>query len=390
MSEAALEQDMEDTEDVQVEDALSILDMSDEDYALLSDEERVLGKSIALSESPETDSSTEEDESVDNAEDDEGDDDINATEETPDVDSEAELDPDSGKPVEESAEEKAAINADAELKKLLAPFRANGKDMKVDNVDDALKLMKMGANYNLKMSAMKPGLKVLKMLEKNGLMDEEKLSYLIDLDQQNPAAIRKLLKESKLDPMDLAFDEDDKAPEYQAPNRSTSDSELELEAVIEELRTTPTYSKTLQVVSSTWDEPSKQIVADQPNLLRVINDHIASGIYDLVSTEVERERMFGRIDASVSDIEAYRMMGDKMEERGVFKHLGATAPSTAQTTTGKPDAIKKAADDETRRANRKAAGPTKPAISPKTSADDFNPLSMSDEDWMKQADPRLM
>ena len=305
----------------------------------------------------------------------------------PGADDDAEGEPSDADEKEDDAPEK---DYKAEFEKLTAPFRANGKDMQIENVDDAIKLMQMGANYNRKMAAMKPGLKVLKLLEKHKLLDENKLSYLIDLDGKNPEAIKKLLKDSEIDPMDLTHDEDDAGKEYKAPNRNVSESELELESVIEDLRDSDHYSKTLEIVGSTWDQNSKQIVADQPNLLRVINDHVARGIYDLISTEVEQERMFGRMDGSLSDIEAYRTTGDAMEARGAFNHLNPTQGTSDVKPPVPKQPVKKDADDQARRAMRKAAGPTKPAASKADADTDYNPLALSDEAFMKQMDSRLM
>ena len=84
----------------------------------------------------------------------------------------------------------------AEYLRLLAPFKANGKEIAVSTVDDAISLMQMGANYNKKMAGLKPSLKMLKLLENSGLLSEEKISYLIDLEKKNPAAINKLIKDS--------------------------------------------------------------------------------------------------------------------------------------------------------------------------------------------------
>ena len=60
--------------------------------------------------------------------------------------------------------------------RIMAPFKANGRDIEVKSVDEAITLMQMGANYNKKMAALKPNMKVLKLLERNQLLDEERLS----------------------------------------------------------------------------------------------------------------------------------------------------------------------------------------------------------------------
>jgi len=128
--------------------------------------------------------------------------------ETPEAEAEA-PESDTKKKTEEKADEsekkpdEAAVDFEAEYKRLLTPFKANGREIAVKSVDDAIALMQMGANYNKKMAALKPNLKLMKMLENNGLLSEDKIGFLIDLEKKNPAAINKLVKDSGIDPMDL-------------------------------------------------------------------------------------------------------------------------------------------------------------------------------------------
>jgi hypothetical protein len=280
-------------------------------------------------------------------------------------------------------EQPPAVNYETEYKNLLAPFKANGKDMQVSSVDDARRLMQMGANYSKKMAGLKPSMKILKMLEKSDLLSEEKLSYLIDLNEGNPEAVAKLLKDREIDPMELDLEG---AEKYAASDRSVDEREVELDSVLEDLKESPHYTRTLKIVTQQWDAASKQIVADLPQLLTVIDGHLASGVYDLISTEVEKERMFGRL-TDVSDVEAYRLTGDRMNEEGAFNNLGqnpAPVKPPRQTPAAKTDKT-----DEERKAKRRAASPTKPTASPGVEAQ-YNPLSMSDEEFEKQANSRLI
>jgi hypothetical protein len=213
--------------------------------------------------------------------------------------------------------EPAAPDYEAEYKKILAPFKANGKDIQVESVDDAIALMQMGANYAKKMAALKPNLKLLKMLENNKLLSEEKLSFLIDLDKKDPGAINKLVKDSGIDPMDLSAE---KAGTYKQTAYAVDDQELELDAVLGEIQDSPTYTKTLDVVGNKWDTASKQVIAKTPQLLKIIDDHVSSGIYDVINKEIERETMLGRLKG-MSNIEAYKAVGDAIQARGGFNHL---------------------------------------------------------------------
>jgi hypothetical protein len=280
-------------------------------------------------------------------------------------------------------DEAKPVDFESEYKRLLAPFKANGRDISVGSVDDAIVLMQMGANYNKKMAALKPTLKLMKLLENNGLLTEEKVSFLIEVDKKSPDAINKLVKDSGLNPMD--FDAE-KAGEYKPKIHSVDDREMDLDTVLEELQDTPSYNQTLQIVSKQWDGPSKQVIADSPQLLKVINGHVASGIYGLISAEVERERVFGRLNG-LSDIEAYRQVGDAIQARGGFNHLGSSQAKTNTppvVVTPKPKKV----DDDKLNAQRRAASSTKPAT-PAAVLKEYNPLGLSDEEFMKVADGRF-
>lgn len=284
-------------------------------------------------------------------------------------------------PKEKDEKPKDQLDYKAEYEKVFAPFTANGKQMQVQTAEEAVTLMQMGANYNKKMAALKPNLKLLKLLENNGLLSEEKLSFLIDLDKKNPDAISKLVKDSGLDPLEM----DVSKSEYKPKTYTVDDRELELDAVLEKIQDTPTFQKTLDVVSNKWDGPSKQIVAATPQLIEVINSHMQSGVYDLISTEVERERMLGRLNG-MSDIDAYRHVGEAMHNRGAFN---TPAKSAAKPAERQPITPKPKADDAALRAKKLAASTPK-AAAPVKNDPDFNPLALSDEDFAKIGNPRLM
>jgi len=278
----------------------------------------------------------------------------------------------------------STVDFEAAYKKLTAPFMANGREISVENVDDAIALMQMGANYNKKMAALKPNLKLLKLLESGGLLSEEKIGFLIDLEQKKPDAINKLIKDSGLDPMDL---DADKAGNYKPTHRAVDDREIELDSVLEEIQSTKSYQRTMSVVAQEWDDKSKQTVANAPQLLKVINGHIETGVFDVIRAEVDRERVFGRLNG-LSDIEAYRQVGDAINARGGFAHLstqGQQTPPPKQVVTPNPKKV----DEDKLKEKRRAASPSKPAVG-SAPLKDFNPLGMSDAEIAKMGSPQFM
>jgi hypothetical protein len=294
---------------------------------------------------------------------------------------------------EEKAEEsdkktdEQAIDFEAEYKRLLAPFKANGRDIAVKSVDDAIALMQMGANYNKKMAALKPNLKLMKLLENNGLLSEDKIGFLIDLEKKNPAAINKLVKDSGIDPMDL---DAEKASGYKQTAYTVDDREIELDTVLDEIQGSPSYNRTLEIVSTKWDAASKQVIAGNPQLLKVINGHVDSGIYDLISREVEGERLFGRLNG-LSDIEAYRQVGDALHAKGAFNSLAQGSSQNQQKPATPPVVVtpKPKVEDDKLKDKRRAASSTKPAA-PTSTPKDFNPLALSDEEFNKLVNKQFL
>ena len=264
--------------------------------------------------------------------------------------------------------------AQSQLDKLFAPFKANGKDLQVTSVDEAITLMQRGANYNKKMAQLKPGFKVLKMLENNGLLDETKLSYLIDLDKKNPDAVAKFIKDSGVD---LVNFDTEKEVKYAPENHSVTDSDMALDEVLDELRDTPTYQATMEVVGKQWDDSSKSKLVAQPSLIRGINEQMSNGMYEMISNEVNRERAFGRL-TGLSDFDAYVAAGDKLFREGKF---GATQQGQPQQPA--QQAPVQAKQESTRKDKKRAASSTRGNKKP-TSPSVENILGMSDEDFMKQ------
>jgi hypothetical protein len=274
-------------------------------------------------------------------------------------------------PAEIPIDENSAEDATAQLAQLFIPFVANGKEIKIDSIEDARQLMQMGAGFNKKMAALKPHLKLIKMLEKNNLLDQDKLSHLIDISKNNPDAIGKLLAEGNIDPLNLT------SGNTYTPNTYTvTDNELELDNVLADLQESAHYTQTLDVVVNKWDATSKQLLVSNPEIIRTIHDHVASGIFNQVTNAVERERVMGRLNG-LSDLEAYKQVGDAMDAKGLF------SKPVDKLKAALTSAPKQVSVDESKLKSRKlAASPTKSAPVSKMDMSTFNPLKMTDAEIM--------
>lgn len=266
----------------------------------------------------------------------------------------AKVEADKNKSPEQLAQEKAEADAKAKntspagevdhkaaYDQIMAPFKANGKTMQVKSVEEAIQLMQMGANYTRKMQELQPHRKTLLMLENNGLLDEGKLSFLIDLDKKNPEAIKKLLQDAKINPLEVDME---KESTYQEGNHKVSDQEAQFRLVLDELNSNPVGRETLQTINSTWDQASKEVLWTQPEVMNTINAQRENGVYARISAEVERRRTLGQIQVGVPFLEAYRVVGDELHKAGAFNDLfkpkaSAAAPVATRAAMPKPTGL---------------------------------------------------
>ena len=380
-------------------DEVNILDLPDDEV------NNAIAVELARLDSEETDTSFEEtaeddsdevadddnnDSEEDESSDEESDDEAEGVNETAEDDSSTTPDDDAD-PTEDTTEAKSEDDSEAEVdskeeidykvqyEELLSPFKANGKDIKVDTVEDARSLMQMGANYNKKMAALKPNLKVVKMLDNHGLLDESKLSFLIDLSKKDPEAIKKLIKDSGIDPLDI----DTNNVEYKPNTYNVSDNEVALDGILDDIRDTSSFNATIDIIGNKWDEASKDMIAKDPNIIKVINEHVGSGIFKKVSEVVERERILGRLNG-LSDIEAYKQVGDAINSNGGFGDP-VQATKTQPISTSNSNSVNKAniPVDPKLKDKRKAAGSTK--SKPSKAKPQFDVLNMSDEEFEKMS-----
>jgi len=269
---------------------------------------------------------------------------------------------------------------------IMAPFKANGKMMQVKSPEEAIALMQMGANYTRKMQELQPQRKTLLLLENNGLLDEGKLSYLIDLSKGNPEAIKKLIKESNFDVLNADLD---KESTYQGGNHKVTDEEVHFRTVLDELNSNPVGKETLTVISSTWDDASKEVLWTNPDVMMTIHAQRENGVYTKIVNEIERRRVLGQIQPSVPFLHAYRTVGDDLQKSGAFNDLAPQKqePAQAPAPAVAPIAVKPSLPKPTNADPRIAAAAVHHTTAVKTDTP-VNYLAVSDDDFLKMPPPK--
>ena len=275
---------------------------------------------------------------------------------------------------EQPSEKSATIDYKKFYEKIMTPFKANGKVISLKTPEEAIQLMQMGANYTRKMQAIAPYKKTLLMLENNGLLDEDKLSFLIDLDKKNPEAIKKLIKDAGIDPMDIDTSTE---PQYKEGSHKVSNEEAAFMTVLDDLKQSQDGMQTIKEINSNWDDASKNILWSSPDIMRTIHQQRENGVYQLIVDEMERQRTLGNISPETPFLVAYKQIGDALVAN---KQKAVPQPVAVKAKTVKTSTVKN---------NEKAKAAAPNRTTPSAPKRFINPLAMSDEEFLKQMKDRL-
>lgn len=203
------------------------------------------------------------------------------------------------------------------FKKVTAPFKADGKDIQVRSPEDAVRLMQMGVNYGRRMHEMKPMRAQSEMLKSVGLDDPVKLNHMIEVMKGNPGAIQKLLKDSKIDPIDIDVT---KTTDYKPTNHAVDQKTMSFREAIEATLAQDGGSELISDINKSWDDVSKEALKDQPVIFQNLLDQKRSGIYEKVKTELNYQRTLGYL-AGVPFVQAYHQVATAMQKAGVFDEV---------------------------------------------------------------------
>lgn len=288
----------------------------------------------------------------------------------------------------ESGEAPAPVNYEEAYKKIMAPFKANGKTITLNNPDEVVQLMQRGANYTKKMQALQPSMKILRMLQDNGLHDEDAISHVIDIMKGDKGAIQHLLKQKGVDVLDF---DNESGKQYTPGNHKISDGTMNLIATLSDITETD-HGKEIVAEAQSWDRPSKEAIFANPQVLELLARHRADGYYDQITGEIEKQRALGNSEiARLPFLHAYKVVGDAMEKQGLLRPPVAVAPQPEQVKAAPQVLAKQPAPRKNVAPNSdkvKAASPTQ--ISAKKAAGTpINPLAMSDDEWLKQMQNRV-
>ena len=209
-------------------------------------------------------------------------------------------------------------------------IKASGVERTVRDPEHLKTLVRIGFSANENNRRIKPYLKQLKSLEQAGVsLEDDNLNFLVDVMNGNKDAIKELVK-NKLnmeeDELQSWYDEDTDNKEYVPNDHVITDSRFQLEEILDEIKTTDTYSKTVDFITSV-DDDGKVLISENPSLVKLLNDDMQSGAFQKAVDEAHF-RMDRGLLPKQSILQSYIQV---MQDPDFYNSLNG-APSAAEVT----------------------------------------------------------
>lgn len=277
---------------------------------------------------------------------------------------------------EESKEESENTDSEPNYKEFyekvaLAKFTANGKEVEgFKDPADLIRAQQMLHGYSDKMKVFKEYKPFLKALEERKLTtDADKFNLVMSLIDGDTEAIKKVLKDKNIDPLELDLDD----IRYTAKNVLPSKAQMLIEETYEQADNLGIADKFSRVINKDWDVKSLQELVDNSAVRNDLLQHLNDGTYDIVNNEIKRMELLdstGALDG-MSSIEKYRAAVIRLQQQNVQKpavqaSTKVTVDKIAQAEKAKAEAEfkKKAAlkEAEVAEQRKKAASVSKKKV----------------------------
>lgn len=267
----------------------------------------------------------------------------------------------------------------AEAAPKVRKFKAAGKEYEVSEEEIFEKFPKVFAqamDYTKKMQHIAPWRKSIDALEGANLGHDD-INLMIDVFKGSKEAIAEVIKRAGVDVLDLGTQE---AP-YVATDYGRDGSLIEVQEVLDSIKSDPEYTTTLQVISKGWDDSSWRELSKDPEKIRLLHADVKSGMFQKLAPMMEKEKIFD--GGRQSDIAYYAMAAKQYFTQQRKAQLAdtvrsATADSAARITAVKEQEARRQATQQ-QAVKRKAAAPTTSSASARGGV--INYLEAPDEEY---------
>lgn len=161
--------------------------------------------------------------------------------------------------------------------------RADGLDYDF-TVEELLQLAPKAMNYTKKTQALSPYRTMISAMEENGVSPED-VNLFIDIKKGNKEALASLVKGTGMDIFDLNLEDESS---YTPTQHGKSEQFLQLEDVISNISKDKEYSRTQEALTTVFDDTSKNIMFENPDMVNGLHIDIVDGTYDKIMPKARK------------------------------------------------------------------------------------------------------
>jgi len=191
-------------------------------------------------------------------------------------------------------------------------FTADGKEYEFteqEMLDQFEVVFGQAVNFTQKTQKMAPFRKMISALESEDISAEQ-LNVAIDALKGNKQALQTLMKDNNIDAYDINDGEDSEKDSYTPTDYGKNDTQLDIEEVIGKISSDTEYPVTVNVIDEQWDDNSRKVIRNNPNIISGLHNDIKSGVYDKVAPVAMKMKV---LDGNTkSDLEYYMLAGEKV------------------------------------------------------------------------------
>ena len=213
----------------------------------------------------------------------------------------------------EAAEETGSEETAEQPKLETFKFKANGQEFEFtqEEMNEQFPtVFGKAVDYTQKMQKIAPYRKMISALEAEGITQDQ-LNIAIDALKGNKEAIQHLIKEHGIEDYDVRPEEG--TPAYQPNVYGKTEAALEIEEVTRTIDQDPEYKITVDVIDRQWDQNSRNVIAQNPQMIAGLHNDIKTGLYDKVAPLATRMKVLD--GNSKSDLEYYMLAGQQLGEQ---------------------------------------------------------------------------
>lgn len=239
----------------------------------------------------------------------------------------------------------------------LAKFTANGREVEgFKDPQDLIRAQQMLHGYSDKMKVFKEYKKFLKPLEERAVTsDPDKFNLAMSLLDGDIEAVKKVIKDKGIDPLELDLDD----VRYTPKNTLPSEAQLLIEEVSAQARDLGVEDKFHRVLTKDFDDKSLEEFINNGAVRRDLVQHLKDGTYDIVQDEIKRMELLDSANEldSISSVDKYRMAIQRLSAKASAETAKVQEVQKVQKETeidrAKQEADRKAAEEFKRKAAEK-------------------------------------